>query len=195
MRKYLNNYETTLSGAITSGDTTISVTTAPPALSAGDYYVMTLVDDINSPTKIEIVKITGVSGTTLTAERGHESTTAKAFDSGDIISLRSTADSFETLVGPTITGYTESIATPSTTLSNATGDIMPYEMTANTAFTDGLSNGQSLTLHLEGGDTYTATWPTMTWVGGSAPTLTAHDVIQLWKLSGTLYGAYVGSVA
>jgi len=195
MRKYLNNYETTLSAAITSGDTTISVTTSPPALSAGDYYVMTLTDDIDNPTKVEIIKITGVSGTTLTAERGYESTIPKSFDSGDIISLRSTADSFETLVGPTITGYTESIATPSTVLSNSTGDIMPYEMTANTTFTDGLSNGHSLTLHLEGGDTYTATWPTMTWVGGSAPTLTAHDVIQLWKLSGTLYGAYVGSVA
>lgn len=195
MRKYLNNYETTLSAAATDTDTTISVSKAPPALSAGDYYVMTLTDDIDNPTKVEIVKITGVSGTTLAAERGYESTTAQSFDDGDIISLRATADSFETLVGPTITGYTEAIATASTTLSAENGTIMPYEMTANTTFTDGLSNGQSFTLHIEGCDTYTVTWPTMTWVGGSVPTLTAHDVIQFWKLSGTLYGAYVGSVA
>jgi hypothetical protein len=53
-------------------------------------------------------------------------------------------------------------------------------------------------LMLEGGASYTITWPTITWVtssGNSAPTLTAKDTLVLWKVSTTLYGAYVGSYA
>jgi len=49
---------------------------------------------------------------------------------------------------------------------------------------------------LDGGATYTVTWPTMTWVtsgGNVAPTLTANDTLVFWNVAGTLYGAYVGS--
>lgn len=93
--------------------------------------------------------------------------------------------------GFTITGYTESIATPSTVLSNSTGDIMPYEMTANTTFTDGLESGQSCVIHLSGGDTYTASWPAgIKWRDGSQPDLSDGDehVITIWKVGSTLYG-------
>jgi len=98
--------------------------------------------------------------------------------------------------GFTITGYTESIAAPSTTLSNSTGDIMEYTMVANTTFTDGLLDGQSLTLHLNGADTYTPTWPAGVKLrDGSLPdTLSGtDDVFQFWKLNGNLYMAFSGS--
>ena len=50
---------------------------------------------------------------------------------------------------------------------------------------------------VDDGTGYTVTWPTMTWVGGSAPTLatSGYSVVELWKVSTTLYGAHVGDVA
>ena len=91
--------------------------------------------------------------------------------------------------------YTETVATGSASLDRADGGIQTFTMTANITLSVTISAGESLTFHLSGGDTYTVTWPTMTWVGGSAPTLTAADVIEFWKVGSTLYGAYVGSVA
>ena len=47
---------------------------------------------------------------------------------------------------------------------------------------------------IDDGSASTITWPSMTWVGGSAPTLatTGYTVIELWKVAGTLYGAHTG---
>jgi hypothetical protein len=90
--------------------------------------------------------------------------------------------------------YNETVAIGSAALDRADGGIQTFTMAADTTFSITIDSGESLTLHLSGGDAYTATWPTITWVGGSEPTLTADDVIQFWKLSTTLYGAYVGSV-
>lgn len=59
--------------------------------------------------------------------------------------------------------------------------------------------GQGITLMIADGTAYTITWTTMgvVWVGGSAPTLatTGYTVIELWKVSSTIYGALVGNVA
>jgi len=53
-----------------------------------------------------------------------------------------------------------------------------------------------MTLRLEGGATYTVTYPTMTWIGSGgnvAPTLNGtKDTLVFWKENSTLYGAYVG---
>jgi len=89
--------------------------------------------------------------------------------------------------------YNETVATGSATLARADGGIQTFTMTANTTFAVTIATGESLTFHLTAGDTYIVTWPTMTWAGGSAPTLTAADVIEFWKVGSTLYGAYVGS--
>ena len=54
----------------------------------------------------------------------------------------------------------------------------------------------AIVLMLEAGASYTVTYPTMTWVtsaGNVAPTLTAKDTLVFWKVSTTLYGAYMGS--
>lgn len=80
-------------------------------------------------------------------------------------------------------------------IDRADGGIQEYTLTADETISVTMNSGQSLTLHLSAGDSYTVTWPTMTWVGGSAPTLTADDVIEFWQVGSTLYGAYVGSVA
>ena len=88
-------------------------------------------------------------------------------------------------------GTTGSIA-----LDPANGSIQSSVLTGNPTFTDSLEAGQTIVLMLEGGASYTVTWPTITWVtsaGNAAPTLTAKDTLVLWKISTTLYGAYVGS--
>lgn len=78
------------------------------------------------------------------------------------------------------------------------GTIQTCALTGNPTFTDALSSGQSIVLMLTNGASYTVTWPTITWAtstGDTAPTLTAADTLVFWKISSTLYGAYVGSYA
>ena len=90
----------------------------------------------------------------------------------------------------------ETVYNTGTALDAANGGIQYKTLSANTTFTDSLSDGESMTLRLEGGATYTVTYPTMTWVGSGgnvAPTLNGtKDTIVFWKESSTLYGAYVG---
>lgn len=81
-------------------------------------------------------------------------------------------------------------------LDPANGSIQRSVLTGAPTFTDALEAGQTVVLMLENGASYTVTWPTITWVtsaGNTPPTLTAKDTLVLWKVSTTLYGAYVGS--
>ena len=98
--------------------------------------------------------------------------------------------------------FTEGVYTLGTsgslTLSPANGTIQSSTLTGNPTFVDSLSSGQSIVLMLNNGASYTVTWPTITWYtsgGNAAPTLTAKDTLVFWKVSTTLYGAYVGSGA
>lgn len=81
-------------------------------------------------------------------------------------------------------------------LDPTNGTIQTCALTGNPVFTDSLTAGQSIVLMLTNGSSYTITWPTTTWVtssGNVAPTLTAASALVFWKISTTLYGAYVGS--
>jgi hypothetical protein len=83
-----------------------------------------------------------------------------------------------------------------TAIDASNGNIQYKTISANTTFTDSLATGESVILRLASASSYTITWPTMTWIkvgGTAAPTLTASDVVVLWKEGSTLYGAYVGS--
>lgn len=83
-----------------------------------------------------------------------------------------------------------------TDIDPANGGMQYKTLAANTTFTESMADGESLVLRISGGDTYTVTWPTMSWVtasGNVEPTLTGSDVVVLWKESSTVYGAYVGS--
>ena len=64
--------------------------------------------------------------------------------------------------------------------------------------------GESITLMVNDGTAYTLTWTDATWgtggvkwTGGTAPTLATagFTVVQFWKVSTQVYGAYVGAVA
>lgn len=88
--KFSNNGKTTLSAGISASDTSVPVTDASvlPAITGSEYFYMSLEDTSGN---IEIVKVTGVSSNTLTVTRAQESTTARAFTSGDKAENRLTA--------------------------------------------------------------------------------------------------------
>ena len=75
------------------------------------------------------------------------------------------------------------------------GTIQTWTLTGNSTPTDGLSSGQYLILHIYDGTSYSITWPSVVWVGGSAPVLDPSNVtiIMLWKVSSTIYGTNLGS--
>lgn len=105
-----------------------------------------------------------------------------------------TASSTDTFTNKTIRDTVYALS--GTALSATNGQIQTKTLSGNTTFTDSLSSGDAVVLMLEAGASYTVTWPTMTWVtsaGNAAPTLTAKDALVFWKVSTTLYGAYVGS--
>jgi len=85
-----------------------------------------------------------------------------------------------------------------TAIDPANGTIQYKELTAATTFTESLTSGEYVTLMIDDGTgNYTITWPAVTWLtsDGSAPALqnTGYTVIELFKVSTTLYGAVVNA--
>jgi hypothetical protein len=76
-------------------------------------------------------------------------------------------------------------------ISNASGTMAYKTISADTTFTDGLTEGDGLVVEITDGDLFVSTWPTMVWLGG-VPTLTGKDIVVFFKLNSTLYGAYIG---
>ena len=99
-------------------------------------------------------------------------------------------------INPVITGsITEQVYNlTGTAINPANGTIQYKTVSANTTFTETLTSGQSVLLRLIGASNYTITFPTITWVGAVAPTLTANCAIVLWKEQSTLYGSFVGTL-
>lgn len=87
--KFTNNASATLAASIISSSTSITVTTGQgalfPAIGSGDYFYATLFDSSNN---IEIIKVTARSGDTMTAIRGQDGTTARAYAAADKLELR-----------------------------------------------------------------------------------------------------------
>ena len=79
-------------------------------------------------------------------------------------------------------------------INPSNGTIQTKTITGDTTFTESLVSGQSITLLLTDGNIHTITWPTITWVGGSEPILTAASIVEVFKIGTTLYGVFTGSV-
>jgi hypothetical protein len=92
--KFTNNAISTLASGITNSATSITVASGDgskfPSLTGSEYFRATLIDASNN---LEIVKVTARSSDVLTVTRAQESTTARAFSTGDRIELRITAQS------------------------------------------------------------------------------------------------------
>ena len=151
-------------------------------------YGTVKVDSITSSTQTLTVDNLLVSGAIGSTVQAYDADTAKT----DVAQTYTAQQTFGELKETVYTLAT----TGSIALDPANGSIQTSVLTGAPTFTDSLEAGQSVVLHLEGGATYTVTWPTITWTtsaGNAAPTLTAKDVLVFWKVSTTLYGAYVGS--
>tara|TARA_R110000822_G_scaffold310359_1_gene442777 strand:+ start:30511 stop:30924 length:414 start_codon:yes stop_codon:yes gene_type:complete len=81
-----------------------------------------------------------------------------------------------------------------TDIDTANGTLQYKTLAANTTLTHSLVEGQSVTIHINDGTAYTITWPSIVWVGGSAPTLptTGWAIIELWRLNGFVWGIHSG---
>jgi hypothetical protein len=92
--KFANNAHSTLASSVSTSATSITVASGHgarfPSLSGSEFFYATLIDTSNN---LEIVKVTARSTDVLTATRAQESTSARAFASGDRIELRVTAQS------------------------------------------------------------------------------------------------------
>ena len=90
---FKNNAKTTLASSLSNSATSATVNDGSvfPSLSAGEFFLVTFDDGTNN----EICKCTARSGNTLTIVRAQESTTARAFSSGDSAEGRVTAGVLE----------------------------------------------------------------------------------------------------
>lgn len=79
-------------------------------------------------------------------------------------------------------------------INPANGSIQTKTLTVNTTFTESLADGNSVLLMLTTAG-YTVTWPTITWIWGYAPTLSAtlKNCILLWHVAGVVYGVNIGT--
>ena len=86
--KFSNNAYSTLSANITNSATSFDVASVAtfPTLGGSDHMYLSIIGS----SYVEIIKVTGVSGTTLTCVRSQDGTTGTAADSGDRIELRVT---------------------------------------------------------------------------------------------------------
>jgi hypothetical protein len=187
-------------------------TTFPVTLSAGSSSAMRAeLDAIEAgfgklPTLVSgALKVVRVNAGETALEQGvvlgNSATKNTGTGSGDVATGNHTHSIYLTETNPVITGsITEDVYVLTGTtpvLEPDNGTIQTWELTAASTPTDGFAAGQSMTLMVADGTAYTITWPSVTWVGGNAPTLetTGHTVIELWKVGSTLYGALVGEVA
>src|SRR5262245_8235791 len=133
-----NNAITTLASGITSGSTTISLTSATAFTTSG---IATIIDNPASPTLIEIITYTGKSGNDLTGVlRGQYGTTASAFSAGATVIMRPVARHHTALADLLLaieqkTGYSASVFRPldasGTNIAGANLDITGGAGTGN----------------------------------------------------------------
>ena len=147
---FLNFYQTTLGAALSSTATSLTVSSTtglPSSLASGQFIPMTLTPASSPGSAYEIVYVTGISGSTLTVERGQEGTSALNWNTGDILYSTNTAETTGaqeggTFSNPTITGGTISGATiPSGDTITNDGTISGGTITSATINSSNVSVG------------------------------------------------------
>lgn len=114
MQLFANNADSSLNGAIAPDTLVLALKAGEgskfPSPSNGDYFLITLYQKFGSgEINHEIVKCTSRTGDNLTVVRAQEGTTAKAFNSGDLVELRFTKGTAENFSQPEDLATKESV--------------------------------------------------------------------------------------
>ncbi len=114
------------SGGLNSSDLTVIISDVSSFPTSGDFlstiWNESVFPDPCDDPKVEIVKVTGVSGSTFTIERGQENTTGKAHANGQTIAMLITAGTFEELQNAiTASGHAQNT---DTILLGAEGEVL-----------------------------------------------------------------------
>ena len=90
----------------------------------------------------------------------------------------------------------QQVAKPDLAIEPDNGTVQYHNITANETWTDGLADGQSMTLVLINALTaaVTITFPTMKWAG-VLPTFTDDDTLTFYKINGVLRATCVANVS
>ncbi|MGN6702927.1 MAG: hypothetical protein ACTHKB_08190, partial [Burkholderiaceae bacterium] len=127
---FVNNLNVTLSNGIDANATAIALTDASafPALADGDFLTLTLFKiEGDEETAREIVKVTGVSGNTITVERGFDGTQRLAWSLGTKAELRNNAFTLSRLRDAAATAQTAANAATNT----AAAALKPSDLTSD----------------------------------------------------------------
>lgn len=141
MRFYKDNWKSSITAAVSAIDTSIELDTALE-MPAGSYAIVTLQN--KDASKFEFVKVTAVSGSTVTVQRSQDGTLAQSFDAGECIAL--IAMTVSSLLEPT----EKSVTVTSGAISIKNGTIQHLKLAGDAAITfDDLKSGQSLLLNID----------------------------------------------
>jgi hypothetical protein len=79
-------------------------------------------------------------------------------------------------------------------LEPGNGTIQTWTLSGNSTPTNSFVDGESMTLLIQDGTNFTITWPSVKWMGGTAPVLSTSwtTVVTLWRVGGVLYGSLAG---
>ena len=165
---------------------------ASPPHSAGASYTLTLPNNVGTNGQLLQTDGNGVlSFTTPSTTDSTKMPLAGGTFTGEVIFQKEITETVYQLT-TTASGDTTRDLDPSN------GTIQTLTLGINsTVSANNFDTGQSLLLIVTAsGSSYTITWPTMTWVGGSPPTLggATPTAIELFKVGTTLYGATVGDL-
>ncbi len=176
-RIHANNFETTLNGNILIGDTSATLTsvTGFPTIGGGVTCNLTLEDGATR----EIVKATARSGFVITIVRAQEDTSAIAFASGSMASLRATRDSIDSkqdsISGASLTAVT--VATNDKIIIQDTSDSNNIKTVTAQSIADLASGGLVSVPNGGTGDTSFTTYSVL--CGGTTSTGALQNVSGL----------------
>lgn len=206
--------QTLTNKTITLGDNTISGTVAQlnTAITDDDIVSLTATQTLTNKTiTLGDNTITGtiaqlnsvVTDDNIVSLTGSETLTNKTISaSSNTLTGVVTLTGSETLTNKTLTSpviNSPVVTNEITALSGTTPVIGPgintWTLSGNSTPTESLGNGNSATLHIANAGGYTITWSAVDeWAGGTAPDVSSSGttVIELWQVSSTVYGAFVG---
>ena len=130
--------------------------------------------------------------------------TGSQLNSADLVSTSATQTlTNKTLTNPTVTNYTETLYTANTstaiTVSLANGTVQLLTLTGNATITmptAGAGKSFIIMLKQDGTGSRSVTWSTVTWPGGTAPTITGtankQDIYSFFSDGTSWFGTTIG---